>query len=96
MSVADEVCLRFVVSGKVQGVFFRASTASEARRLGVRGHALNLPDGRVEVLAIGNTAAVDELGRWLHRGPPAARVERVERQPESPADFTCVDGFRTR
>jgi acylphosphatase len=87
--------MRFVVSGKVQGVFFRASTAREARRLGVRGHALNLPDGRVEVLAIGNTAAVDELARWLHRGPPAARVERVDRQRASPAEFAHLDGFRT-
>lgn len=95
VSVADEVCLRFVVSGKVQGVFFRASTAREARRLGLRGYALNLPDGRVEVLAIGNTAAVDEFGRWLHRGPPAARVERVDCQRENPADFAPLEGFRT-
>ena len=86
--------MRFLVSGKVQGVFFRASTVREAQRLGLRGHALNLPDGRVEVLAIGNATAVDELGRWLHRGPPAARVERVDRQRETPGDFTHLDGFR--
>ncbi|HUG98359.1 MAG TPA: acylphosphatase [Gammaproteobacteria bacterium] len=67
-----------IVSGRVQGVFFRASTARRARELGVVGHALNLDDGRVEVLAIGPRAQVDALCAWLEAGPPAARVERVE------------------
>lgn len=70
---------RFLVSGKVQGVFFRASTRDQALRLGLRGHAKNLPDGRVEVLAVGAGDAIDALERWLHQGPPMARVERVER-----------------
>lgn len=70
---------RFLVSGKVQGVFFRASTREQALRLGLRGHAKNLPDGRVEVLAAGEGDAIDALERWLHQGPPMARVERVER-----------------
>lgn len=68
---------RFYVSGKVQGVFFRASTREQAQRLGLRGHAMNLPDGRVEVLAVGGDDAIDALERWLHEGPPMARVERV-------------------
>lgn len=88
-----EVAVRFVVAGRVQGVFFRASTAREAARLALRGHAINLPDGRVEVLAIGPAAAVDELARWLQRGPPAARVEAVVREPV--AQPGAVDGFRT-
>jgi acylphosphatase len=91
---ADESVCRFIVSGKVQGVFFRASTAREATRLGIRGHALNLPDGRVEVLAIGSPGAVDELRRWLHRGPPAARVTQVEACAETVV-ATDVEGFRT-
>ena len=62
----------------MQGVFFRASTARRARELGVVGHALNLDDGRVEVLAIGPQVQVDALCAWLEVGPPAARVERVE------------------
>lgn len=70
---------RFFVSGKVQGVFFRASTREQAQRLGVRGYAKNLPDGRVEVLAVGETNAIDALERWLHEGPPMAQVERVVR-----------------
>ena len=70
---------RFLVGGKVQGVFFRASTREQALKLGMRGHAKNLPDGRVEVLAEGDASALDALERWLHVGPPMARVESVER-----------------
>jgi len=70
---------RFLVSGKVQGVFFRASTREQARSLGLRGHARNLDDGRVEVLAVGADAAVEAMAGWLRHGPPAARVDRVER-----------------
>ena len=69
---------RFTVHGRVQGVFFRDSTRREAQRLGISGHALNLPDGTVEVLAAGPADALDELERWLHQGPPMARVTRVE------------------
>lgn len=90
-----QVGFRYVVSGKVQGVFFRASAAREAVRLGVRGHALNLPDGRVEVLAIGAAAAVGELRRWLAQGPPSARVDRVEETPVRPSAHAGVRGFTT-
>lgn len=70
---------RFFVSGRVQGVAFRAHTREQARRLGLRGHARNLADGRVEVLAVGAVDAIERLHAWLHDGPPLARVERVER-----------------
>ncbi len=90
-----EVGFRFIVAGKVQGVFFRASTAREAARLGIRGHALNLPDGQVEVLAIGPAAAVEELRQWLRRGPPAARVDLVQALEEPTGSLTAVSGFRT-
>ncbi len=72
---------RFLVSGKVQGVFFRASTRERALDLGVSGRATNLPDGRVEVIADGDAGALDALEAWLHDGPPAARVESVVRDP---------------
>ncbi len=91
----DFIARRFIVTGKVQGVFFRASTAREAVRLGLRGHALNLPDGAVEVLAIGPVAGVAELQRWLHRGPPAARVEGVVEEVLEPADCADPASFRT-
>jgi acylphosphatase len=82
---------RFVVSGRVQGVFFRASTREQALALGIDGHAINLPEGRVEVVASGDAAALDALERWLWQGPPAARVDAVERfgLPEQ-----AVHGFR--
>lgn len=76
---AEPVAARFVVSGRVQGVGFRAATRREAQRLGLDGHAVNLPDGRVEVLAQGTAQSLEALAAWLQRGPPLARVERVER-----------------
>jgi acylphosphatase len=68
---------RCLVSGKVQGVFFRASTRQKAVELGCAGYAKNLADGRVEVFAIGDPAAVAQLIDWLRIGPPAARVSEV-------------------
>lgn len=72
---------RFLVSGRVQGVFYRASTREQARRLDLTGHARNLPDGCVEVLAYGPPEALDALERWLWQGPPAAEVAGLERFP---------------
>lgn len=71
------VCVRCNVSGRVQGVFFRASTQRQANLLGVTGYARNMPDGSVEVLACGREADVAALKDWLRVGPPAARVEAV-------------------
>lgn len=71
-------CIHCCVSGQVQGVFFRASTRDEARRLGLTGWVRNLPDGRVEVLACGERPALDTLVEWLHEGPPHANVSGVE------------------
>jgi acylphosphatase len=73
------VCCRFIVHGLVQGVFFRDSARREARVLGLSGHALNLPDGTVEVLACGDASSLAKLQSWLGDGPPMADVERVER-----------------
>lgn len=73
--------MRYLISGKVQGVFFRASTRFEAERLQITGYARNLPDGRVEVLACGEADAIDQLRSWLTRGPPQARVEGVASEP---------------
>jgi acylphosphatase len=83
--------VRFLVSGSVQGVFFRASTRQQALLLGLRGVARNLPDGRVEVLAAGEAAAIETLARWLHHGPPLADVEAVERGDID--DSAIADGF---
>lgn len=80
---------RFLVGGHVQGVFFRASTGEQAQRLGLRGHARNLADGRVEVVAAGADDAIEALARWLQRGPPMARVDEVLR---SEGDGAVVGG----
>jgi len=66
------------VSGKVQGVWYRASTVEEARRLGLTGWVRNLPDGRVEVVAQGPREALEELIAWCHQGPPLAVVDEVK------------------
>jgi len=71
-------CRRYLVRGRVQGVFFRASARNEALRLGLTGYAKNLDDGRVEAMARGAVVALDEFQRWLQHGPPAARVEEVQ------------------
>lgn len=66
------------VSGRVQGVFFRAYTQKKARSLGLNGWVRNLPDGRVEVLAEGDGAALRAFEAWLHQGSPLSHVTAVE------------------
>ncbi|WP_043739848.1 acylphosphatase [Thioalkalivibrio nitratireducens] len=73
--------LRCRVTGRVQGVFFRASTQRHAVELGLVGYARNRSDGSVEVLAVGTPAAVARLRAWLAEGPPAARVSTVDCEP---------------
>lgn len=82
----------YTIKGRVQGVFFRASTRRVAESLGVSGHAVNLPNGDVEVLACGDAAALDQLGEWLQAGPPHARVDEVI---ETETDREPPRGFRT-
>jgi acylphosphatase len=82
------IARRCHVSGRVQGVFFRAATRQRAEALGVTGYARNLRDGRVEVLACGEDAAVESLVAWLAVGPPAAQVNAVDVEA---LDTTGVD-----
>lgn len=83
-------CRLFRIEGRVQGVWFRESTRREAAALGITGHAKNLADGSVEVLACGEPAALDRLAEWLQQGPPMAQVTRVDWrfvESESPGSF---------
>jgi len=73
-----KICKRCFVSGVVQGVSFRYYTRREALNLGLSGWAHNLRDGRVDVLACGEKAAVEELCRWLSQGPALAQVTHVD------------------
>ena len=88
----DDVTRRFLVLGKVQGVFFRHSCRLEAANLAIRGYARNLPDGCVEVVAHGAPAAVEEMRAWLTRGPPQARVAEVRDMPPGDA-APYLEGF---
>lgn len=83
---------RFLVTGRVQGVFYRASTREAALRLGLDGVARNLPDGSVEVIASGDAAALEQLAVWLQQGPPMANVQAVQR---STWDQPVATGFFT-
>ena len=82
----------YTIKGRVQGVFFRASTRRVAESLGITGHAVNLPNGDVEVLACGEGGALDQLGEWLQSGPPNARVDEVLVRD---ADQQVPGSFRT-
>jgi len=70
--------VRLLVSGRVQGVFYRATTAERARELGLAGHARNLADKRVEVVAEGSPEAVAALIEFCREGPPLARVDAID------------------
>jgi acylphosphatase len=72
------------ISGRVQGVFFRAHTKELADELGLTGWVRNLPDGRVEAVFEGEEDAVKEAIEWCKRGPPLASVEKVEVRYEQP------------
>ncbi len=76
-----DVAAHFVVTGHVQGVFFRDTTRGEARRLGLTGWVLNARDGTVVVHAQGGAAALDELEAFLGTGPRHAVVTSVQRAP---------------
>jgi acylphosphatase len=78
--------LHAIIHGRVQGVFFRASTRSEAERLGLRGWIRNLPDGTVEIHAVGSRDALESLHVWLQEGPPPAEVDLVEVEWGAPAE----------
>lgn len=94
--MADESTrrVRVVVSGRVQGVFYRANTAETARKLGLSGWVRNLPGGGVELVAEGPAGMVERLVSWCAKGPPAAVVTRVDVTDEEPTgDFA---GFSVR
>ncbi len=88
-----KTCMRCHISGRVQGVFFRASTQQQALHLDLTGYVRNLPDGRVEVMACGGAQAVEALEVWLHQGPEMAEVTGVESErvpSQSFSDFSIA------
>jgi len=106
LAVRREICESFVkamalkqlqllVRGRVQGVYFRASTQREARRLGITGWVKNRADGTIEIVAEGEEVSIRELYGWAQKGPTAARVERVDTRWRSFTgdfpDFRIID-----
>ena len=83
---------RVIVSGRVQGVFFRDSARRAAEREGISGSARNLDDGRVELVLEGDDDAVERIVRWAREGPDSADVDDVEVTDEDP---TGASGFST-
>ncbi len=78
MNTTNEICRHYFVSGKVQGVWFRANTQREARQIGLTGWVRNMPDGRVEVMSCGPKEQVELLEIWLRRGPERAEVTLLQ------------------
>jgi acylphosphatase len=91
---SNVIAKKCLVGGRVQGVFYRATAAQRARELGLTGHAINLPDGRVEVLACGEGEAVNRFIEWLWIGSSASKVTSVE-VSELPGDHSHPASFRT-
>jgi acylphosphatase len=89
----SDVRCRVIVSGRVQGVFFRDTCQRVASGLGVRGWVRNCPDGTVEVAAEGDRGAVDALLDWCREGPPRASVTNIEVRDEP---LAAERGFRVR
>ncbi|MFA5109811.1 MAG: acylphosphatase [Desulfobaccales bacterium] len=78
--MADKARLHVLIEGRVQGVFFRASTRDQARARGLTGWVRNLPDGRVEALFEGDKRVVEDMLRWCRQGPTYSYVDRVEEE----------------
>jgi acylphosphatase len=83
LSMSEEMRKRLLISGRVQGVWFRGSMQEQADSLGdVKGFVRNLDDGRVEAVVQGDPGMVSKLVEWAHAGPTGARVDRVEVREE--------------
>lgn len=86
-----EICFRAIVTGQVQGVFFRAHTKKQAQKLNLVGYAKNLSDGTVEVIACGDEKNIEILKEWLQHGPDTAEVTNVDFQLIGGKKFTSFD-----
>ena len=87
-------CYRYLVSGRVQGVFYRASVQKQASGMGLSGWVRNLIDGRVELLACGEQSVLEKLEKWLKKGPEYAKVTNIEIITEKSEDLP--GGFKVR
>jgi acylphosphatase len=87
-AMKDPARVHLKIAGRVQGVYFRASTVEQARRLGVTGWVMNCPDNSVELVAEGEREELEKLISWCRSGPPGAQVREVRAEWEaSRAEF---------
>ncbi|MBI2653646.1 acylphosphatase [Candidatus Woesearchaeota archaeon] len=84
-------CIHLIVSGRVQGVFFRDNTRRKAKELGLNGYAKNLPDGTVEVVAEGREYKLNELVDFIKKGPGVAKVEGIKVKHKEPENFKSFE-----
>ncbi len=81
--MAQMIQIRVRITGRVQGVFFRAKTKQEADRLGIKGWVKNLSDGSVEAVFQGDPEKLTQMTDWCKKGPSHARVDHVQTEPET-------------
>ena len=91
--MSDRVRAHVLVSGRVQGVYYRATTRDTARERGVDGWVKNLDDGRVEAVFEGDRGAVESMIEWCHTGSPSAQVDEVDAECGDPSG---LEGFEIR
>lgn len=84
------ICNRYLISGCVQGVFYRTNAQHQATALGVRGWVRNLLDGRVEILACADQDILKDFEKWLQIGPEYAKVSNIEIITESPKTLPLI------
>ena len=84
-------CVHLIVSGRVQGVFFRDNTKRKAFQLGLKGYAKNLADGTVEVVAQGNEEKIKELIEFIKQGPGISKVTGVKTKHKEPENFITFE-----
>ncbi len=90
----EDKAVRMLISGRVQGVFFRANTKDRAKELNIEGWVKNLSNGDVEIFAQGKEEDLNQLKNWAEEGPPKARVDDVKTEiKEARKD---LEGFRIK
>jgi acylphosphatase len=86
------ICMKITVSGKVQGVYYRAYTRKQAHKLNLTGYAKNLANGDVEIIACGQQKAINQLIAWCQKGPLLARVNQIRSETwNGQTGFTAFD-----
>lgn len=82
-----KTCIQYLITGRVQGVWYRSSAQKQANKLNITGWAKNLPDGRVQIFACGEAKNLDQFHQWLWKGPILAKVQNIDCKTENYQNF---------